>query len=489
MEATNFEYSKEELEGYAIDIVRKIAGKYKLNTTNNRSNLINDILEYQNYLQNKLNTNINNLPSDALRLLALNLGYDDLLKFCRANKRFNNTICRDNIFQKQYGLKHLTSHEERLPKDNKGKYKVLEEFSKIANEHDTYLAKKGYEKKIRKLNLHAHDTHENEYIGNMLIYSAENGYLDVFKYLYKEGYYVDSDYYDKALISAIESGHLDIVKYLVEHFLDEEGDIQVIDDERLRQYAQKGNYYKELMAAAESGHLDIVKYFAELFFDDDTQVVDFKTLRQNAENGDYDKALILAAKNGHLEIVKYLVKNGADIHDNNEEALTLASQYGHLEIVKYLIKQGADIHIIDDQPLLIAVEVGHLDIVKYLIENGANIHVHNELPLTMAARKGYLNIVKYLVENGANIHIKDEAALMEAASNGHLDIVKYLVEQGTDIHAFDNRALYLAALMGYLDIVKYLISVGNYVGIKAVRKIINSGSLNKDIEKYLRSII
>ncbi|AQN68735.1 ankyrin repeat protein [Saudi moumouvirus] len=45
---------------------------------------------------------------------------------------------------------------------------------------------------------------------------------------------------------------------------------------------------------------------------------------------------------GHLDVVKYLIKNGADVHANNDRALELASECDYKKIVKYLIKNGAN---------------------------------------------------------------------------------------------------------------------------------------------------
>ena len=51
-----------------------------------------------------------------------------------------------------------------------------------------------------------------------------------------------------------------------------------------------------------------------------------------------------------------------------------------------------------------SIQNGHLDIIKYLIKQGANIHTNDDFALRYNASKGHLNIVKYLIKNGANIH-------------------------------------------------------------------------------------
>jgi ankyrin repeat protein len=130
-----------------------------------------------------------------------------------------------------------------------------------------------------------------------------------------------------------------------------------------------------------------------------------------------------------------------------------------LEIIKKLIKEGADIHIDDDYVLRLAAESGHLDVVKYLIKNGADIHARDDYALGWAVSNDYLDVVKYLIKNGADIHARDDCALRYAASNGHLSVVKYLVEKGADIHAVDDWAFQWAAIRGHMDIVEFLSTV------------------------------
>ena len=73
-----------------------------------------------------------------------------------------------------------------------------------------------------------------------------------------------------------------------------------------------------------------------------------------------------ACRYGKLKLAKKHLKNGADIHVDDDCALRLASYYGHLEVVKYLVEQGADIHAEDDYALREASTYGHLDVVDYL---------------------------------------------------------------------------------------------------------------------------
>ena len=88
--------------------------------------------------------------------------------------------------------------------------------------------------------------------------------------------------------------------------------------------------------------------------------------------------LLYGAKRGYNEIVKAALKNGADIHANNDNALRWAALYGHTETVKLLLDRWADIHAFDDAALRLASYYGNTETVKVLLDRGANIHGRND---------------------------------------------------------------------------------------------------------------
>ena len=105
---------------------------------------------------------------------------------------------------------------------------------------------------------------------------------------------------------------------------------------------------------------------------------------------------IYACRKGQIDQVKYLVKQGADIHANNNEALRLASKYGKYDVVKYLVENGA---ANNDKALRLASKYGHIHIVKYLVEQGAvDIHARDKA-LRLAGEYGHIHIVKYLLSS------------------------------------------------------------------------------------------
>ena len=56
---------------------------------------------------------------------------------------------------------------------------------------------------------------------------------------------------------------------------------------------------------------------------------------------------MLASENGHFQVVELLLKEHADINQQEEDgwtALMLASENGHFQIVELLLKEHADIN-------------------------------------------------------------------------------------------------------------------------------------------------
>jgi ankyrin repeat protein len=176
---------------------------------------------------------------------------------------------------------------------------------------------------------------------------------------------------------------------------------------------------------------------------------------------------------GHqmINIINLILKNGADIHGNDEEVLTYASRHGGLAVVELLIKYDANIHAQNDLALGNASIDGQLAVVECLIKNGADratpnlgvaadIHALGDYALRMASCYGHLDVVKCLIEHGADIHIDNDKALRWASCNGHLAVVECLISHGANVTADNDRALLHASCNGHQDVVKCLIKNG-----------------------------
>jgi len=127
-----------------------------------------------------------------------------------------------------------------------------------------------------------------------------------------------------------------------------------------------------------------------------------------------------------IDNIEMLIKEGADIHADNDTVLYWAAKNGHYNVVKLLLENGTDIHANRDYALRLAANNGYYDVVKLLLENGANVHVNNDIALILAVNKRHYNVVKLLIEYGADIHANDYVELRLAAYNNDEKMIKLL---------------------------------------------------------------
>ena len=126
---------------------------------------------------------------------------------------------------------------------------------------------------------------------------------------------------------AAENGRLDVIKYLL-------GEGANVNHKVVVSPYGSNISGAPLHAAAVQGFLDIVKVLVEQG-------------GANIELGNQNdnKPLYLAAKHGHLNIVKYLVRKGANVNSKNSLGnfpFHPAARRGYFDIVKYLVENGAE---------------------------------------------------------------------------------------------------------------------------------------------------
>lgn len=136
------------------------------------------------------------------------------------------------------------------------------------------------------------------------------GHLDLVKYFLQDE--ISRNIKSHGLCIAAENGQLEIVKYLIQ------GGAGVNYDYDFRIW----NYSLEM--AAWNGHFEIVKHLVENGAD------------VNLDNGN---ALIWSLDGKRLKISKYLIDNGSNLHSEENHPLKYAVEHNILEIVKYLVKK------------------------------------------------------------------------------------------------------------------------------------------------------
>jgi ankyrin repeat protein len=240
---------------------------------------------------------------------------------------------------------------------------------------------------------------------NPLHWAAENGNLDVVKYLVEKGADVNAANNDGCTLLhwAADCGYLDIVKYLV--------------GEKGADFKAADKYgVTPLHSAAYSGRLDVVKY-----------LVEEKGADVKAANKDGDTPLHRAAKKVHWDVVKYFVEKGADVKAANNDGdtpLHWAAGNGNLDVVKYLVEEKcADVLARNSHDTVLhrAVSGNNKEIIRFFLDkikekfNQDSQQVYQyinaqdtegDTPLMWAAENGRISAAQVLLEYSVDINFK-----------------------------------------------------------------------------------
>jgi len=90
-------------------------------------------------------------------------------------------------------------------------------------------------------------------------------------------------------------------------------------------------------------------------------------------NGDINLALVSAIAAKDAGAVSALLKDGADIHYNDDFPLRGAIYLGYRDIAELLLKSGANVHAVNEEPLYTAVCARDNAMVDMLLAHGANM--------------------------------------------------------------------------------------------------------------------
>lgn len=189
-----------------------------------------------------------------------------------------------------------------------------------------------------------------------------------------------------------------------------------------------------------------------------------------------DEALLSAVSSGQHKVAQLLIDNGADIsvqHDNlNLLAHTASSSCIPNEedrqlTMKCLLKNGFNVHQDNDCAARAAAGTGNLEALRFLHLNGADIYAVENCALGWSAEAGYTEVVKYLLENKADMNQHDDFPLIEASKGGHIDVVNLMV------------------LEHNMTIKPETIEILKRENCEAALKIINSRDLSAKLEKKL----
>ena len=152
-----------------------------------------------------------------------------------------------------------------------------------------------------------------------------------------------------------------------------------------------------------------------------------------------DKAFIEGCNKGNLNLLKWMVDNDTEncinisgTRWNKEFPFKVACANGHLDVAKWLleIKPDIDISIDSEDAFRYACREGHIDIAKWLygIKPDIDISVCFYEPIRYACAYGYLELAKWLYETfqGIDLNICDQFPFPHISYLDHEDIVEWM---------------------------------------------------------------
>ena len=209
-------------------------------------------------------------------------------------------------------------------------------------------------------------------------------------------------------------------------------------------------------------------------------------INQPIEIGEYSEhtPLELALVMCCLPSIQWLVKNGADLNDEENPSFLLAVRYCNKEIIDYVVAHGANIHALNRvkvdafQAALYGKKYNHLQIIHdlghtvqkyggkafrnaiteknyevldFFIRNGVDINYNKPdsvypfkpTPLCVAARYVDLKMCKYLVEHGADVTITEKDGMRPysiAIEKGDMEMAEYFKSlEPAEFHDIQNK--------------------------------------------------
>jgi len=183
----------------------------------------------------------------------------------------------------------------------------------------------------------------NDYFESLLSIAASFGYLDMIKYLEKNGA-KETIYGNRQplLKIAINNNNIKTIKYFLE----------------------KGCWYEDILK--DIANVMVNRNISEL----PEYTINFSDKKKNKikENivNKKNEDMIIAAENRDIKRMFYLIDNGANIHYKKDLLITKVSYNGDLETLKYLVNNGLDIHTYDNYCLRYATLKNHKSILEFI---------------------------------------------------------------------------------------------------------------------------
>lgn len=156
-----------------------------------------------------------------------------------------------------------------------------------------------------------------------------------------------------------------------------------------------------------------------------------------------DRALLFSASNGNSKMVKLLLDNGAyataTYYCSELSILERAVRDGYIKIVKILLKH--DINIKKELALRYSAGDGRAAIVELLLKNGANVHADNDIALLCSVAGEHYEVTIALLKAGANVNSRNDTPLRSSVAKVNLALTAKLLECGANIRCLNDEIL------------------------------------------------
>jgi hypothetical protein len=299
---------------------------------------------------------------------------------------------------------------------------------------------------------------------DLVVDCAGNGYLNVAKWLMKNGRSWDTNAYK----AAAENGHIGIIKWAWSKTCLPLGETVCAAAARgghfdiLKELREECCYWDEETCneAARGGHLEILKWAKENFcpwsaktFACAVASENLEMIRWLAENDcpRDETASAEAAKKKDFGLYTWVLINGG--HTTGRDALVNFARVGDLIGLKWSyesVENGLGIGV-----SRAAAEGGHLNILEWIKEvwpwNTTFTPPWDETACSSAAAGGHLQVLEWL---GKNQCPRDKWTCIRAAEHGHLQILKWAHSIGELLSVLDSSVA--AAKHGHLGILDWL---------------------------------
>jgi|GEM_PF-1562729 len=202
---------------------------------------------------------------------------------------------------------------------------------------------------------------------NAIVAAAQNGRVDVIKYLYASPYGTSS--FENSEIDSLNQaalkGHLNVIKYFIKK------------DPTI-------NVESCIYTAAKQGHLKIIKYFVE----EKKTPINVQTL------------LNCAVFKDRLKATQYIVETlKANVGDNDGSAFLFAAQKGNTTMLEYLLQKNKDNKLDYEEFFWTALDHVNLGFAKLLFDK-KNFKLENKFSMKKTIEKAIdqdkLHILEYL---------------------------------------------------------------------------------------------